>query len=295
MNTILITGATGNVGIEIIKNISQLNKGDVRVIAGVRDSNSENKILDENGIEKISFDFEDPLIIARAFEACNILFLLRPPHISNVKKFFQPIIEIAIEKKIDHIVFLSVQGAETSSFIPHYKIEKLIEKSGINYTFLRPAYFMQNFTTTLRQDLLKNQRIYLPAGKSKFTLIDVEDVGKVAAVILLDPTKHQNKAYELTNKEQMSFGEMAAVLTEVLDKKITFVNPDLISFYINKRKEEVPSMFILVMIMLHYLPRFKATPKTANWVETISGKSPVSFRGFVVKNQHLLTAKYPTI
>lgn len=287
MNTILITGASGNVGSEIIKNIHPKND-QVRLLAGVRENPTEKQNIDKYNVEKIHFDLDDLKSIEQAFDLTDVLFLLRPPQIADVEKYFQPLIHLAVEKKVGHIVFLSVQGAETSSFIPHHKIEKLIEKSGIDYTFLRPAYFMQNFTTTLRNDLVEKQKIYLPAGRAKFTLIDVEDLGLVAANILKNHTDHVNQAYELTNSEQLSFSEMADILSEILQKKITFISPNLVAFYLKKRRENVPTMFILVMIMLHYLPRFKSTPKTTDMAEVISGSKPKSFREFAISNQHLL-------
>lgn len=287
MHTILLTGASGNVGLEIIKNFSQKNDN-VRLLAGVRDKSVDHQILEQYGVASIYFDFGDRQSIEEAFSSIDTLFLLRPPQLADVKKYFAPMIEIAVGKKVGHIVFLSVQGAQSNPYIPHFKIEKLIEKSGIPYTFLRPAYFMQNFTTTLRKDLVENDRIYLPAGKSKFTLIDVEDLGRVASIILKNPDRHRNQAYDLTNQEQLDFGKMAEILTEVLGKKINFSSPNLISFYLKKRKEKVPRMFILVMIMLHYLPRFSSTSETTNWIEEISGKEPKTFLEFVVSNQNLL-------
>lgn len=287
MKTILITGASGNVGSEILKNINPEND-QLRLLAGVREQPTERQEIEEFGVEKIHFDLDDPFSIKEAFRQSDVVFLLRPPQISDVKKYFQPLIDIAVDQRVNHIVFLSVQGADTSSIIPHYKIEKLIEKSGINYTFLRPAYFMQNFTTTLRNDLVKNQIIYLPAGKAKFTLIDATDLGLVAAKILKNPEGHINKAYDLTNHEQLSFGEMADILSEVLHKKIKFISPSLLSFYFKKRREKVPPMFIFVMIMLHYLPRFKPTPKTSNLTEVIMGSKPKSFRDFAIANKFFL-------
>lgn len=287
MKTILITGASGNVGSEILKNINPEND-QLRLLAGVREQPTERQEIGEFGVEKIHFDLDDPFSIKEAFRQSDVVFLLRPPQISDVKKYFQPLIDIAVDQRVNHIVFLSVQGADTSSIIPHYKIEKLIEKSGINYTFLRPAYFMQNFTTTLRNDLVKNQIIYLPAGKAKFTLIDATDLGLVAAKILKNPEGHINKAYDLTNHEQLSFGEMADILSEVLHKKIKFISPSLLSFYFKKRREKVPPMFIFVMIMLHYLPRFKPTPKTSNLTEVIMGSKPKSFRDFAIANKFFL-------
>ena len=284
MTTLLITGATGNVGVSILKAMGT-RSGRFRLLAGVRDK-AYSKALPN--AEPIHFDFEDVDSIANALEQTDILFLLRPPQISDVKKYFHPIMELAKEKEVRHIVFLSVQGADGSSWIPHHKIEKSILQSGINYTFLRPAYFMQNFTTTLQTELVEQDRIYLPAGKAKFTLIDVKDLGEVAASILTDVESHQNIAYDLTNDEPLSFQEMADILSDVLGRKITYKSPNLLSFYLKKRRENTPHMFILVMILLHYLPRFSATPQTSNWVQEITGNKPNTFREFVSENKNRL-------
>jgi uncharacterized protein YbjT (DUF2867 family) len=198
------------------------------------------------------------------------------------------LIEAAQKCDVKHIIFLSVQGVEKSAIIPHHKIEKLIVASGIPYTFLRPAYFMQNFTTTLHDDLVKKRRIFLPAGKAKFTLIDVRDIGEVAAKIMVDISKHLNKSYELTNHEKLTFQEMADKLSAGLGVKIDYISPNLINFTIQKLKENVPFGYILVLIMLHYLPRFQQEPFFSNAFQKITGRSPISFDQFVIDNKDLL-------
>lgn len=287
MQKILISGATGNVGTEVIKHLAT-KEGDFRIIAGTRKGEERFDLAHKRDIQTVRFDFSDLESLKSALAGCHSLFLLRPPQISDVQKYFQPLIRIAEEKQLKHIVFLSVQGAENSSFIPHHKIEKLIINSNIAYTFLRPAYFMQNFTTTLREDLVEKNRIYMPAGKAKFTLIDVEDVGAVAAEILKNPARHKNEAYDLTNDELLNFEEMADILSQVLERKISYKSPDLLSFYLTKRKQGTPHMYILVMIMLHYLHRFKSAPERSKWVEKLTGRKPRTFREFVKTNQHLL-------
>lgn len=164
-------------------------------------------------------------------------FLLRPPQISEVEKYFKPIIDTCKAKGVKHIVFLSVQGVEKSKIIPHHKIEKLIIDSKIQYTFLRPAYFMQNFTTTLHYDLVNKKSIYLPAGNAKFTLIDVRDIGLVSANVLTNTSQHINKSYELTCLEKLSFSEMAKILNDILRTNIQYKSPNLISFFSHKKEK----------------------------------------------------------
>jgi len=283
MLKVLVTGATGNVGIEVLSSLKKLDHK-FEIHAGVRDTEFGNEKLSNFNIKTIKFDFTNIETFLSALKDIDVLFLLRPPQISDVKKYFKPLIETAKESSIKHIVFLSVQGVENSKIIPHHKIEKLIVDSKIPYTFLRPAYFMQNFTSTLRNDLVNNHRIYLPSGQAKFTVIDAEDIGSVTAKVLIEPKNHINKSYELTNNETLTFAEMAEKISKGIGKTIKFISPNLLQFFLTKRKENMPTMLILVMIMLHYFPRFQKTPKTTEWVKIITGQEPKSFDDFVLTN-----------
>ncbi|MBK6267356.1 NmrA family NAD(P)-binding protein [Marivirga sp. S37H4] len=288
MRTILVTGATGNIGKAVIHHLLKASES-ISIKAGARKAEEiKSTFPASEHISPTLFDFEKPDTFAQALAGCDSLFLLRPPQISEVKKYFEPIIEEAKIQGINHIIFLSVQGVEKSSIIPHHKIEKLIVESGIPYTFLRPAYFMQNFTTTLKKDIIEKQIIFLPAGKAKFTLIDVDDVGKAAVPIIIYPEQHVNKAYELTNEEQLSFTEMAAKISKGVGREIRFISPNLLRFYLQKRKEGIPGGFILVMIMLHYLPRFQQTPQTTGWIYKLTGQKPKSFTEFIKEHKNAL-------
>lgn len=290
MTRIFITGATGNVGSEVIRALMPLAQK-VRVVAGVRDLARDPKQISEKGVEFKHFDFEDAATFLPALSACDLLFLVRPPQLSDVEKYFVPLIAAAKKSAVQHIVFLSVQGVESSTLIPHHKIERLIVKSGLVYTFLRPAYFMQNLTTTLRADLIKHQRVFLPAGDARFTLIHTRDIGAVAAAILSNPAAHQNRAYDLTAEDRLTFAEMTHRISAGIGRNIRYISPSLVRFFIEKRREGVPPGFILVMIMLHYLPRFqKEAPITAT-VEQLTGRKPVSFNEFVAENTELLAGR----
>ena len=287
MKKVLITGATGNVGIEVLSALKKCNH-QLDVYAGARDTELGTEQLSGYHAKVIKFDFMNAETFLPAFKDLDVLFLLRPPQISDVEKYFVPLIEAAAKSSVKQIVFLSVQGVEKSKIIPHHKIENLIVASKITYTFLRPAYFMQNFTTTLHDDLVNNRRIYLPAGRAKFTVIDAVDIGSVAAKVLVEPQNHVNKSYDLTNNETLTFAEMADKISKGTGKDIKFISPNLLQFFLTKRRENVPVALILVMIMLHYLPRFQEIPKTTKSVKNITGQEPKTFDEFVFANKNRL-------
>ena len=276
MERILIIGASGNVGQAILEHFTPAKQQEL-FLATRKKSSPENNLL--------YFDFEDLEGSSYSLKRIDTLFLLRPPHISDVNAFFRPLVEKAKDHGVQHIVFLSVQGAESISFIPHAKIEKLIRESGIGYSFIRPSYFMQNLTTTLLQDIKVRNRIFLPAGKSKFLWMDVSDIEMAVAAILHDSKKHLNKAYTITGGELSNFEEVAGMLTKALGREISYLSPNLIRFFFTKRKEGVPIAYILVMIMLHYLPRFQKAPRPSSDLFILTGENPKTLREFIHKNK----------
>lgn len=289
MKRVLITGPTGNVGSEVLAALTGRPHG-AEIVAGVRDTEADGKKLARYGVGVCAFDFGRAETYGPALAHCDVLFLLRPPQISAVRKIFGPLIAAAKTAGVRHIIFLSVQGVEKNRVIPHHKIEELIKKSGIAYTFLRPAYFMQNFTTTLLDGIVKERRIFLPAGTAKFTLVDTRDIGAVAAVVIMAPHLHAGSAYELTAQTALTFGEMAQSLSAGLGVQIRYRSPSLVAFFREKRSQGTPPMFIAVMIMLHYLPRFGKAPDVTDWVEKITSKAPIEFAEFIEDYKAVLLA-----
>lgn len=78
---------------------------------------------------------------------------------------------------------------------------------------------------------------------------------------------------------------MAEEISKDMGKPIQYILPGLLQFFLTKRKENMPTMLILVMIMLHYFPGFKKTPRISSWVKMITGKEPNSFAKFVMTNR----------
>ena len=160
MQTILITGATGTVGSAILEHFEP--NAEQRLYRSTRD-------LDSATNDELYFDLNHlPDTIARLAQV-DVLFLLRPPQIAD-EKIFKTLIRGAKEFDVRHIIFLSVQGAEDSSFVPHAKIERLIRESAIPYTFIRPSYFMQNLITQFGDDIRECDQLFVPAGESQISV-----------------------------------------------------------------------------------------------------------------------------
>jgi len=285
MNNILITGATGNIGLEVIRFLNKIDASN-RIIAGVRDIEKAKIVFkDYPKLDYIHFDFEDFDTFENALAGIDTIFLLRPPHISDVDKYFKPLISSIKGSNINNIVFLSVQGAEKSKVIPHNKIERLIIKYDLDYIFLRPSYFMQNLTTTLIGDIKTKREIILPSGQAKFNWIDIENIGEAAAILIDKFGEYKNQAIEITGLENESFAKVVLLINKAIEYPIRFRNVNPLKFYLIKKSEGMEKVKIIVMILLHYLPRFQKVPRISNFYEQLTGKKPTDLKIFIERER----------
>jgi len=282
MKRILVTGATGQVGSAVIAALLAFD--DIVIHAAVRDvARTTAQWRGDARVQPVAFDFSDRASQEAALANCDSLFLLRPPQLTSD---FGDLIARAREHGVGHIVFLSVQGAERNRFIPHHKIEQRLIGSGVSHTLLRPAYFMQNFTSTLHSELVRRHRIFLPAGNARFTLVDVGDIGRVAAGVLTQVgTQHHGQAYTLTSETPLTFQQMAEQLTAGLGTPIRYESPNPWHFYRTLQRDGREPGLILVMLLLHMLPRFTGTPPVTHTLAELTGRAPIEFAQFVAAHR----------
>lgn len=288
---ILITGATGNVGRCLVEALQTQAKGFQPVLAVRNVERARATFSDAAALTFVRFDFEDTTTFAEAFLKIDTLFLLRPPHLTDVDKVFRPLLKAARRSQIRRVIFLSVQGVEQSRLIPHHGIEKLIGELGFEAVYLRPGYFMQNLTDTLLPDIRQHQKIYLPAGNLPFNWIDVQDIARAAVAVLQDFTRWQGAALTLTGQEQKNFEEVAGLLREITGEPIRYKADNPITFFIRKKKEGLSTAFIFVMIALHWLPRFQQQPPLTETYHQVTGKAPTTLKAFLEREKQTFVAE----
>ncbi|PSB28752.1 SDR family oxidoreductase [Chlorogloea sp. CCALA 695] len=274
---IFITGATGNVGAEIVR---QLSDREHRVRVAQRNLQRSRNWSPSSNVEYTEFDFTQPQTFAQAFQGVKRVFLMRPPALSQVKTYMYPAIDSAIASGVEQIVFLSLLGAESNPIVPHAKVEKYIQSVGIPYTFLRASFFMQNLSTTHRQDIQERKEIVLPAGKGKTSFIDVRDIAAVGVKALTE-SGHSDHAYSLTGSEALDYYQVAEVFTEVLGKPITYTNPSIIKFALSLYKRGLDIQFIAVMIGIYTTAKLGFAGKLTTDTQDILQRAPISMRQFV--------------
>ncbi len=276
MSEILITGATGNVGGELIKIFSREAVGGA--IAAVSDAAKDANHFSAD-IERREFDFTRPETFAAAMRGVNKVFLMRPPAISNARRDIFPFLAYCRRVNVRQIVLLSLLGAEKLSFTPHRKIELEILRLGLPHTFLRSGFFMQNLSTTHRDEIKNESEIFVPAGKGKTSFVDARDIAEVAFLSLFG-AKHSNKAYELTGNEALSYYEVAEILSKALGRHISYRNPSLVSFIWRTWRKHRNFPFALVTAIIYTNARLGRAGLVTKDLEKILQRPPTSFQKF---------------
>ncbi|KAF3890620.1 MULTISPECIES: SDR family oxidoreductase [Nostocales] len=285
MLTILVTGATGNVGQEVIRLLLNQN---CQVRAAIRNSDTATEILSVrstagfsgHSIDGVPFDFTNPATFATAFQGVDKLFLVRPPNLANVRKQIAPALDAVKLAGIKQVVFLSILGADRNPIVPHSKIERYINLLGIPATFLRASFFMQNLNTTHQEDIKTRGELFLPAGHGKTSFIDVRDIAAVAVRTLMEEG-HSQKAYTLTGGEALTYYEVADIFTDVLGKPIHYTNPSIWNFIQRMRDRGLPMDFIMVMVGIYTTARLGLAGHLTPDVEQLLARPPITMQQYV--------------
>ena len=296
---ILVTGATGTVGSEVVKQLvsssisSPSPSGQSVIRATVHSQNKVDKFNQYGGgelVESVHMDYNKPETIAASLDKVDRLFLLNLPS-PNMADISSKVISEAKKNGVRYIVKLSVFGADAEPGILigrlHRQEEKVIEESGIPYTFLRSSAFMQNFVNYYGYNIKAQNAIYLPAGEGKVSFVDARDVAAVASKILLSEkndngiTQHENKAYVITGPEALSYGQVTEIISEEIGKKISYVDTEEEDARKVMESRSFEDWLIDAILEEFYTTKLGNRSTTTNTVEQIIGQKPNSFAQFV--------------
>ena len=274
---ILITGATGQVGGEVAKQLSGMG---IHYRALVRNPEKASTIA-ALGAEVVQGDLEKPETLNAAMRGIEKVFLLSPSGPEQLEREGNAT-EAAKRAGVKHIIKLSVFGASPFSPIVlgqwHWYSEKNIEESGIPFTFVRPTLFMQNFRQ-FASTIKTEGKIYAPAGDAKVSFIDARDIAAVAVAALTKPG-HENKVYEITGPEALSYDEMAKSFSEAIGKPVAYMNipPDVT----RQAMLEVGLPEWLIEDSLYYYEygRSGHALTVTHWVGRVAEKQPYMFAAF---------------
>ena len=278
---VLVTGALGNVGRHVVADLLEAGR---RVRAA--DPDPDRVAVQMPEVEAVRLDFTDPGTWEQAFSGIEVMFLMRPPRLSNITRDMVPALEAARSVGVRHMVLLSLQGAERNKVVPHAKLEAWLRDSRLGWTFVRPSFFMENLSTTHASDIRDHDEIVVPAGSGRTAFVAASDVASVAAVVLLDPSRHDRRAWTPTGTNALTYDEVAAELTEVLGRTIRYGRPGALRYVRHARSDlGMPTAMALVTTAIYTVARVGKAGGLTEDVRTVTGREPVSFRDWAVAHR----------
>ncbi|HEY9854630.1 MAG TPA: SDR family oxidoreductase [Stenomitos sp.] len=226
---ILVIGASGRVGGELLGQFGGL---EVLKLLGERDRPV--RVLAQHAVQAASFEAKgletalwapgssEPL--EAAFSGVSRLFLVTPGSAEQVDLQLQAI-RAAAKAGIQQIVKISDLGSSATSPIQHarwnWELEQAILRTGVAYTFLRADFFMQNFLLVIAPTVTAEDVFFVPSGEGRVPFVDLRDIAEVAVAALTEPG-HENRVYDLTGPESLSFGDVARILSEAINRDVTY-------------------------------------------------------------------------
>lgn len=286
MPRILVTASLGNVGREVARECARRG---FTVRAADRSAAKVEAAFP--AMERVRFDFLDRGTWPAALSGCDFVFLLRPPPLGDMDATLNPFVDAAYAAGVEHIVFLSVAGADRMKWVPHRKVELHLEASRRAFTVLRPGFFAQNLEDAYRRDIVDDGRLYVPAGKGRVAFLDVRDAAEIAARIFEAPGEYRGAALTLTGPEALTFDAVARLLSATLARPIRYEAASILGYAWHLRaRRGLPLMQAIVQIVLHVGLRRGDAAQVEPTVERILGRPPRSMCEYIARAAPLLRA-----
>ena len=278
MNRILVTGATGTVGSDVVRLLRQRN---LEVRAFVRD---RDKAIDMLGadVDLAVGDLGDPESVRAAMDGVDQVFLASANHPMQVA-WETTAIDIATETGVRRMVKLSALDAEIGSPVAfadaHGQLEKYLSSQAIDHVILKSGFMMTNLLGAA-DGVQKASAIFLPGAGAKIAMIDPRDVAEVA-VVALTSDGHERRSYVLTGREAVTFDGVAERLSDVTGRPVAFVAvPDEAALG-QLIETGVPEWFARNMVEQFRLQRQGTQAEVRDLVRVLTGREPRTVAEFL--------------
>lgn len=275
---ILLTGATGTTGREVVRELAAAGTKQVRAL--VRNAEKAGFIR-EAGFEVVEGDFDRPETLDAALVGVERALLLTAPD-PRTFEHQRVFVETARRAGTRHVVKLSGIGADANG--PegfgkwHGQAEQLLKTSGLAWTMLQPNTFMQNLLGQARA-VADEGVIYQPVGDARASFVDARDIAAVAARVLVGEG-HEGKSYVVTGPEALSYGEVAEKLSAATGRPVKYVSITPEQFRAGALAAGLPEWLADALGVLNEDFAAGKWSQVTNVVREVGGREPTTFDEF---------------
>ncbi|MFY7733575.1 MAG: NmrA family NAD(P)-binding protein [Bacteroidia bacterium] len=282
MENVIVLGATGNIGTAVLRNLQNRS---VEVFAGVRSEKDFEKVS-QFGAKPIIVNFTDQESLNKALQGKHRVFLVTPL-MQNPEAVTQMVINASKLNGLKHLVRSTASGADSNGQIQMARwagaSEDLIKASGLDFTILRPYSFLQNFINFHSQTIKEYGGFYLPNGNANLAMLDINDLGEVAALALTSD-EHFGKTYELSGLTYTN-ESLAETLSTILEKKVTYIDVPEEKAKESMLSNHMPEWMVNAMMELNYITKQGWTAGYSDDFKNITGREYTSAETFFKHNK----------
>lgn len=178
--------------------------------------------------------------------------------------------------------------------LPHAGLERWLARSQMSWTFLRASYFDQNLSTVFAADIRDRGEIVVPAGNGRTAFVDAHDVAALAAAALLDPLRHSHRIWTPTGAEALTYGQVAAVLSQVLGRTITYRRLGIRGYHRHARTVlGFDPGLAVATTLIHATACLGLAGHLTDDVRTVTGRAPTTLAEFAARERAAWAPSFP--
>ncbi|MEV0618803.1 NAD(P)H-binding protein [Nonomuraea sp. NPDC050404] len=277
--TILITGASGNIGGGVARRLAAAGRP---IVLAARDPGS---VTAPRGCppDIRRLDYDDPSSYEGALRRATSVLLIAPPADACAHERMRPFIRAMTVSEVAHVVVVSAVMAETDEDFPLRRVEREVERAGHRFTHLRSQWYMNSLTSGVFAPMAAAGEIALPAGHGRVAFVDPADVAGAAAAVLTEPARHHGRAYALTGPEPFDWACVAEMCSEFFGHAVRYLPITDDAYRTACRGAGIPAPVAEFLIGLYTAIRAGHAARTTTAVRWLTGRPPRGLREFLTE------------
>jgi NAD(P)H dehydrogenase (quinone) len=228
MGLIVVSGATGRLGGRVARRLAAAGVPQ-RLI--VRDPGRAPRLP---GAEIAVAGYDDPATLRRALDGARTVLMVSAAETPDRVRQHRNVVDAAAAAGVERLIYTSFVGAAPDAVFTlardHWATEAHIRAGGFAYTFLRDSLYADFLPLMVGDDGV----IRGPAGGGRAAVVAQDDVADAAVAVLRDPVPHAGRSYDLTGPQALTFAEMAATISAVTGREVTFRDETLEEAYASR-------------------------------------------------------------
>lgn len=283
MSQLLITGATGQLGSQIVSELTSTYP--ISQLSVLARTIEKGLPFSEKGITVKIGNYQDTSSLVEAIQGINSVLLISSSDFNDRIGQHKNVIDAAKAAGVQHIFYtgVAIKDIETSPLKPllgdHFETEEYIKQSGLTYTFLRNSLYVDVVPMFIGANTIETG-VFFPAGEGKVAFANRKDLAKAIAKIVAK-SEHENKIFNLTGSQSHSFSEIASYLSELSGKEVPYISPSSADFENALKEFGLPEPIITMSVLFAAGIKNNDFEEVDSGLKTIIDQEPTSLKAFL--------------